>query len=71
MSCERCKDIHKAQIEGKTQKECGCNCHNAFYTGYTGTTTTIAGNTLSVTGTDSGTMTFTSDITNDTSQVGT
>ncbi len=33
MSCDRCKDIHKAQIEGKTQKECGCNCHNHFDTG--------------------------------------
>ena len=49
MSCDRCKDIHKAQAEGKTQKECGCNCHNIFYAGITSTT---AGNTLSVTGND-------------------
>ncbi len=56
MSCERCKDIHKAQVEGRTQKECGCNCHNAFYAG------TSTGNTFSVSGIDTST-TFTGDTT--------
>ena len=44
MTCERCTDIHKAQKEGKTQRECGCNCHyNSTFT--TGTTFTLTGNT--------------------------
>jgi len=51
MSCDRCKDIHKAQIEGRTQRACGCSCHDKFYS--TGTDTGTSG-TLSVTttGTD-------------------
>lgn len=28
-SCKRCEDIHTAQKEGKTQKECKCDCHNS------------------------------------------
>jgi len=54
MTCDRCIDIHKAQKEGKTQRECGCSCHDSIGWTSTGTTTgTInlttdnsAGNTL-------------------------
>ena len=28
MTCDKCTDIHTAQREGKTTKECECNCHN-------------------------------------------
>ena len=28
MTCDKCTDIHSAQREGKTTKECECNCHN-------------------------------------------
>ncbi len=71
MSCERCKDIHKAQVEGRTQRECGCSCHNRLYTGT---------NTASTTGTitlDAGSCDatenniFTTNIAGDTSEVGT
>lgn len=27
MSCDRCSDIHKAQLNGKTNEECKCKCH--------------------------------------------
>jgi len=47
MSCDRCKDIHKAQMEGRTQTECKCNCHNHFYTG-----TTTSATDLTLTGND-------------------
>jgi len=40
MTCDRCTDIHKAQKEGKTQRECGCSCH---YNYTTGTTFTLSG----------------------------
>lgn len=37
MTCERCKDVHKAQKSGKTQRECKCPCH-IRYTGISGAT---------------------------------
>ena len=43
MSCDRCSDIHKAQLEGKQNKECPCTCHN----NYTGT---LTGGTFTGTG---------------------
>ncbi len=56
MPCDRCKDIHKAQLEGKTQNKCECSCHNSNNDGYTGTYT--GGNLLLTTdnsaGVDSG-----------------
>ena len=42
MTCDRCNDIHKAQRDGRTQRECGCSCHRTFYTG-TNTFTTSTG----------------------------
>ncbi|KKN46036.1 hypothetical protein LCGC14_0677300 [marine sediment metagenome] len=60
MSCSRCEDIHKAQCEGKTQKECKCSCHNS----HTGTTTLGGTSTIPATwttGTDTtntGTLSF-------------
>lgn len=41
MTCDRCTDIHTAQREGKTQRECGCSCHIGYSTG---------ANTFSLTG---------------------
>lgn len=35
MSCDRCIDIHTAQREGKTSKQCECDCH---YSSGAGTT---------------------------------
>jgi hypothetical protein len=26
--CGKCADIHNAQLEGKTNKACGCDCHD-------------------------------------------
>lgn len=57
MTCDRCKDIHKAQSEGKTQRECGCSCH---YNYTTGTTFTLTGNTMPSDTGDCGTITYTS-----------
>lgn len=31
MSCDRCEDIHKAQLNGKTNKECECKCHEKYH----------------------------------------
>lgn len=28
MSCERCRDIHSAQLTGKTTDKCNCDCHS-------------------------------------------
>lgn len=30
LSCDRCKDIHKAQKEGRQSDECKCSCHNTL-----------------------------------------
>jgi len=27
VSCDRCEDIHTAQLTGTTDKSCSCNCH--------------------------------------------
>ena len=64
MTCDRCIDIHKAQREGKTQRECGCSCHHyTFYTG-TGTNTfTLTGATTGNTAITGGTPLFTTDST--------
>ncbi len=32
MTCDRCKDIHEAQREGKTQNKCWCDCHGCTCT---------------------------------------
>ena len=46
MSCNRCDDIHVAQLQGLTQKRCECDCHNDYsVTDITGATTTT-GTTL-------------------------
>ena len=58
MSCERCKDIHKAQVEGKTQRSCGCNCHDKLYTG----TSTITGITATTCDTSGNNILFANDI---------
>lgn len=47
MICDRCTDIHKAQREGKTQKECECSCHIGYSTG-TSTFTLTGGNTSDI-----------------------
>ena len=44
MTCNRCDDIHKAQREGKTQRPCGCRCHDNFYIGTDTGTATTTGN---------------------------
>ena len=65
MTCERCTDIHKAQKDGKTQRECGCSCHNKGFATTTGTgtigfqyTTDTAGNDINLT---AGTMDISGD----------
>ena len=30
MTCDRCRDIHRAQREGKSNQSCGCSCHYSF-----------------------------------------
>ncbi len=30
MSCDRCHDIHTAQLSGKTSDACKCSCHTDF-----------------------------------------
>jgi hypothetical protein len=32
--CGKCADIHNAQLEGKTQESCNCDCHGNNYTPY-------------------------------------
>ncbi len=32
MSCDRCKDIHTAQLSGMTGKACECSCHGYTFT---------------------------------------
>mgnify|MGYP001587718803 CR=1 FL=1 len=38
MTCDRCKDVHNAQLCGFTVKSCECSCH---YNYTSATTTTI------------------------------
>lgn len=40
MTCDRCRDIHTAQKEGKSDKPCKCNCHDSNTLHYNGTWTT-------------------------------
>jgi len=35
MTCKRCEDIHQAQLDGKTQTPCKCDCHVSYTTGTT------------------------------------
>ena len=55
MNCDRCKDIHKAQVEGLTQNKCECSCHNSNNDTYTGTVT--GGNLLLTTDNNGGVWT--------------
>ena len=32
MSCERCQDIHSAQLSGLSGKACECSCHGIAWT---------------------------------------
>ena len=32
--CDKCADIHNAQLEGKTSKPCECDCHKNTYHPY-------------------------------------
>lgn len=58
MTCDRCTDIHKAQREGKTQRECGCSCHSNYSTG---TSFTLTGTDLG--DTTGGSLTLNTDFT--------
>lgn len=29
--CGKCADIHNAQLEGKTNRPCNCDCHESHY----------------------------------------
>ncbi len=37
--CDKCEDVHKAQLEGKTNKPCECGCHGTSFFTDTGSTT--------------------------------
>ena len=58
-SCKRCEDIHTAQKDGKTQKECKCDCHNSGNILYntSGATTTVFTNTNTLATLDTSTLT--------------
>ena len=54
--CERCKDVHRAQELGMTNKPCECDCHllcplpsETTYPSYSITTTTAPDLTASAT----------------------
>lgn len=58
MSCNKCYDIHEAQKNGLTQKECLCSCHEQ--SGFPNTTTTSIPNILwNNNDTTNGTLDFT------------
>ena len=39
MTCDKCKDIHHAQLYGFTIKSCECDCHVIYFTSGTATAT--------------------------------